>query len=186
MRHRLCAGEKGHLGEEYCKGIVSLPQAGARASASISPMKEMYTPMTTAHKSRVLDMTRGDPFRLVLQFSLPLFCSNMLPAGLQPDRHRFGGASAWLRRSGGDRRYRRTVRADHELCLRHEQWSGIDGQPLLWGRGAGGHPPRRRLDGHPLGGGVAGADHSVAAGARCAAGRCCRSLPRCGTAQLPT
>lgn len=34
--------------------------------------------MTTAHKSRVLDMTRGDPFRLVLQFSLPLFCSNML------------------------------------------------------------------------------------------------------------
>ena len=41
-------------------------------------MKEMYTPMTTAHKSRVLDMTRGDPFRLVLQFSLPLFCSNML------------------------------------------------------------------------------------------------------------
>lgn len=41
-------------------------------------MKEMYTPMTTAHKSRVLDMTRGDPFRLLLQFSLPLFCSNML------------------------------------------------------------------------------------------------------------
>ena len=38
----------------------------------------MYTPMTTAHKSRVLDMTRGDPFRLVLQFSLPLFCSNLL------------------------------------------------------------------------------------------------------------
>ena len=41
-------------------------------------MKEMYTRMTTAHKSRVLDMTRGDPFRLVLQFSLPLFCSNLL------------------------------------------------------------------------------------------------------------
>lgn len=34
--------------------------------------------MTTAHKSRVLDMNRGDPFRLVLQFSLPLFCSNLL------------------------------------------------------------------------------------------------------------
>lgn len=34
--------------------------------------------MTTAHKSRVLDMTRGDTFRLVLQFSLPLFCSNLL------------------------------------------------------------------------------------------------------------
>lgn len=34
--------------------------------------------MTTAHKSRVLDMTRGNPFRLVLQFSLPLFCSNLL------------------------------------------------------------------------------------------------------------
>ncbi len=34
--------------------------------------------MPTAHKSRVLDMTQGDPFRLVLQFSLPLFCSNLL------------------------------------------------------------------------------------------------------------
>ena len=34
--------------------------------------------MTTAHKSCVLDMTRGDPFRLLLQFSLPLFCSNLL------------------------------------------------------------------------------------------------------------
>ena len=34
--------------------------------------------MTTAHKSRVLDMTQGDPFRLVLQFSMPLFCSNLL------------------------------------------------------------------------------------------------------------
>lgn len=34
--------------------------------------------MATAHKSRVLDMTRGDPFRLVLQFSMPLFCSNLL------------------------------------------------------------------------------------------------------------
>ena len=31
--------------------------------------------MATAHKSRVLDMTQGDPFRLVLQFSMPLFCS---------------------------------------------------------------------------------------------------------------
>lgn len=41
-------------------------------------MKEMYTPMTTAHKSHVLDMTQGDPFRLVLQFSMPLFCSNLL------------------------------------------------------------------------------------------------------------
>ena len=41
-------------------------------------MKEMYTPMTTAHKSRVLDMTQGDPFCLVLQFSMPLFCSNLL------------------------------------------------------------------------------------------------------------
>ena len=34
--------------------------------------------MPTAHKSRVLDMTQGDPFRLVLQFSMPLFCSNLL------------------------------------------------------------------------------------------------------------
>lgn len=33
--------------------------------------------MATAHKSRVLDMTQGDPFRLVLQFSMPLFCSNL-------------------------------------------------------------------------------------------------------------
>lgn len=36
--------------------------------------------MATAHKSRVLDMTQGDPFRLVLQFSMPLFCSNLLRA----------------------------------------------------------------------------------------------------------
>ena len=34
--------------------------------------------MATAQKSRVLDMTQGDPFRLVLQFSMPLFCSNLL------------------------------------------------------------------------------------------------------------
>ena len=34
--------------------------------------------MAPAHKSRVLDMTQGDPFRLVLQFSMPLFCSNLL------------------------------------------------------------------------------------------------------------
>lgn len=34
--------------------------------------------MATAHKSRVLDMTQSDPFRLVLQFSMPLFCSNLL------------------------------------------------------------------------------------------------------------
>lgn len=34
--------------------------------------------MATAHKSRVLDMTQGDPFRLVLQFSMPLFYSNLL------------------------------------------------------------------------------------------------------------
>lgn len=34
--------------------------------------------MAIAHKSRVLDMTQGDPFRLVLQFSMPLFCSNLL------------------------------------------------------------------------------------------------------------
>ena len=33
--------------------------------------------MTTT-RSRTLDMTQGDPFRLVLQFSLPLFCSNLL------------------------------------------------------------------------------------------------------------
>ena len=34
--------------------------------------------METNEKSRVLDMTQGDPFRLVLQFSMPLFCSNLL------------------------------------------------------------------------------------------------------------
>ena len=34
--------------------------------------------MPRAHKSRLLDMTHGNPFRLVLQFSLPLFCSNLL------------------------------------------------------------------------------------------------------------
>ena len=34
--------------------------------------------MTSTHRNRVLDMTQGDPFRLVLQFSIPLFCSNLL------------------------------------------------------------------------------------------------------------
>ena len=34
--------------------------------------------MSTARRGRVLDMTQGDPFRLVLQFSMPLFCSNLL------------------------------------------------------------------------------------------------------------
>ena len=111
----------------------------------------------------------GRPVPTVAAVLAAAFLLKYAAAGLQPDRHRFGGASAWLRRSGGDRRYCRTVRADHELCLRHEQWSGIDGQPLLWGRGAGGHPPRRRLDGHPFGGGVDSADNSVAAGTRCAA-----------------
>ena len=38
----------------------------------------MYLKIMSTHKSRVLDMTQGDPFRLVLQFSLPLFCSNLL------------------------------------------------------------------------------------------------------------
>ena len=35
--------------------------------------------METNEKSRVLDMTRGNPFRLVLKFALPLFFGNQLP-----------------------------------------------------------------------------------------------------------
>ena len=35
--------------------------------------------METNEKSRVLDMTRGNPFRLVLKFALPLFFGNLLP-----------------------------------------------------------------------------------------------------------
>ena len=34
--------------------------------------------METNEKSRVLDMTRGNPFRLVLKFALPLFFGNLL------------------------------------------------------------------------------------------------------------
>ena len=81
--------------------------------------------MATAHKSRVLDMTQGDPFRLVLQFSMPLFCSNLL-------QQLYNLTDAGLRRAGGDRRDGGAVRAYHELCLRHEQRSGADGQPLFW------------------------------------------------------
>ena len=34
--------------------------------------------METNEKSRVLDMTKGKPFRLVLKFALPLFFGNLL------------------------------------------------------------------------------------------------------------
>ena len=40
--------------------------------------------MATAHKSRVLDMTQGDPFRLVLQFSMPLRRPPTSPAASTP------------------------------------------------------------------------------------------------------
>ena len=38
--------------------------------------------METNEKSRVLDMTKGKPFQLVLKFALPLFF------GRRPERHR--------------------------------------------------------------------------------------------------
>ena len=88
--------------------------------------------MATAHKSRVLDMTQGDPFRLVLQFSMPLFCSNLLQQLYNLTDTALAGAPAGLRRAGGDRRDGGAVRAYHELCLRHEQRPGADGQPLFW------------------------------------------------------
>jgi len=34
--------------------------------------------METNEKSRVLDMTKGKPFQLVLKFALPLFFGNLL------------------------------------------------------------------------------------------------------------
>lgn len=88
--------------------------------------------MATAHKSRVLDMTQGDPFRLVLQFSMPLFCSNLLQqlynlTDTALAGHLLGSAAlAEIGATGG------AVRAYHELCLRHEQRPGADGQPLFW------------------------------------------------------
>lgn len=88
--------------------------------------------MATAHKSRVLDMTQGDPFRLVLQFSMPLFCSNLLQQLYNLTGHCAGRAPAGFRRAGGDRRDGGAVRAYHELRLRHEQRPGADGQPLFW------------------------------------------------------
>ena len=63
--------------------------------------------MATAHKSRVLDMTQGDPFRLVLQFSMPLFCSNLLQQLYNLTDTALAGHLLELRRAGGDRRRRR-------------------------------------------------------------------------------
>ena len=40
--------------------------------------------METNEKSRVLDMTRGNPFRLVLKFALPLFFGNLLQQFYNP------------------------------------------------------------------------------------------------------
>lgn len=34
--------------------------------------------MQMNHKSRILDMTKGSPFQLLLYFSLPLFFGNLL------------------------------------------------------------------------------------------------------------
>ena len=125
--------------------------------------------MTTAHKSRVLDMTRGDPFRLVLQFSLPLFCSNMLQQVYNLTDTALAGhllGSAALAEIGA-------TAALYGLIMNFA-FGMNNGLALTVSRcfgagGAGGHPPRRWLDGHPFGGGVDIADHSVAAGARCAA-----------------
>lgn len=95
----------------------------------------MYTPMTTAHKSRVLDMTQGDPFRLVLQFSMPLFCSNLLQQLYNLTDTALAGHLLGAGGTGADRRDRRTVRSYHELCLRHEQRPGTDGQQVFRCRG---------------------------------------------------
>lgn len=88
--------------------------------------------MATAHKSRVLDMTQGDPFRLVLQFSMPLFCSNLLQQLYNLTDTALAGhllGSAALAEIGATAAL---YGAYHELCLRHEQRPGADGQPLFW------------------------------------------------------
>lgn len=74
--------------------------------------------MATA-QSRVTDMTRGDPVRLLLNFSAPLFLSNLLQqfynlADTALAGHILGDAP------GGNRGYGCPVRADYELCFRHE------------------------------------------------------------------
>lgn len=71
----------------------------------------MYTPMTTTHKSRVLDMTQGDPFRLVLQFSMPLFCSNLLQQFYNLTDTALAG-HCWARRH-----WRRSARPPHCTVL---------------------------------------------------------------------
>lgn len=69
--------------------------------------------MATA-QSRVTDMTRGDPVRLLLNFSAPLFLSNLL--------QQFYNLTAYPggRCPGGNRGYGCPVRPYHELRLRHE------------------------------------------------------------------
>ena len=75
--------------------------------------------MATA-QSRVTDMTRGDPVRLLLNFSAPLFLSNLLQqfynlADTALAGHILGDAAL-----AENRGYGCPVRADYELCFRHE------------------------------------------------------------------
>ena len=127
--------------------------------------------MATAHKSRVLDMTQGDPFRLVLQFSMPLFCSNLLQQLYNLTDTALAGhllGSAALAEIGA-------TAALYGLIMNFA-FGMNNGLALTVSRyfGAGdesGDTPRRGLDGHAVGGGVAGADGVLPAGPRRAADR---------------
>ena len=58
--------------QETCFIFCSSPAPKLRLKDNASPL---FIPNA---KSRVLDMTRGNPFRLVLKFALPLFFGNLL------------------------------------------------------------------------------------------------------------
>ena len=88
--------------------------------------------METNEKSRVLDMTRGNPFRLVLKFALPLFFGNLLQqfynlADTAIAGHVLGDHA--LARSFG------AIWTYHEFCIWNEQWTGVVFKPQLWSRG---------------------------------------------------
>ena len=115
--------------------------------------------MATAHKSRVLDMTRGDPFRLVLQFSMPLFCSNLLQQLYNLTDTALAGhllGSAALAEIGA-------TAALYGLIMNFA-FGMNNGLALTVSRYFG-------ADGHAVGGGVAGADGVLPAGPRRAADR---------------
>ena len=89
--------------------------------------------METNEKSRVLDMTRGNPFRLVLKFALPLFFGNLLQqfynlADTAIAGHVLGDHALAQSSFGAIWTY-------HEFCIWNEQWTGIVFKPQLWSRG---------------------------------------------------